>query len=58
MMQTERIRDVIWYIKKFRRSTIVVRVDDDVVDSSLFACHMHNLALLAETGIRIGQNIS
>jgi amino-acid N-acetyltransferase len=53
MMQTERIRDVIRYIKKFRGSTIVIRVDDDVADSSLFAGHMHDLALLQETGIRI-----
>jgi amino-acid N-acetyltransferase len=51
-MQTERIRDVIRYIKKFRGSTIVIRVDDDVADSSLFAGHMHDLALLQETGIR------
>lgn len=53
MMQTERIRDVIRYIRKFRGSTIVVRIDDDVVDSALFAGHMHDLALLSETGIRI-----
>lgn len=53
MMQTERIRDVIRYIKKFRGSTIVIRIDDDVADSPLFAGHMHDLALLQETGIRI-----
>jgi len=53
MMQTERIRDVIRYIKKFRASTIVIRIDDDVADSPLFAGHMHDLALLQETGIRI-----
>jgi amino-acid N-acetyltransferase len=53
MMQTERIRDVIRYIKKFKGSTIVIRIDDDVVDSPLFAGHMHDLALLHETDIRI-----
>lgn len=53
MMHTERIRDVIRYIKKFKGSTIVIRLDDDVVDSPLFAGHMHDLALLVETGIRI-----
>jgi len=53
MMQTERIRDVIRYIKKFKGSTIVIRIDDDVVDSPLFAGHMHDLSLLSETGIRI-----
>ena len=52
-MQTERIRDVIRYIKKFKGSTIVIRIDDDVVDSPLFAGHMHDLSLLYETGIRI-----
>lgn len=53
MIQTERIRDVIRYIKKFKGSTLVVRIDDDVVDSPLFASHMHDLALIRETGIRI-----
>ena len=52
-MQTERIRDVIRYIKKFKGSTIVIRIDDDVVDSSLFAGHIHDLSLLYETGMRI-----
>lgn len=52
MMQTERIRDVIRYIKKFRGSTIVIRIDDDVFDSSLFSSHIHDLSLLHETGIR------
>ncbi len=52
MMQTERVRDVLRYIKKFKGSTIVIRVDDDVFDSPLFSSHMHDLALLAETGIR------
>lgn len=52
-MHTERIRDVIRYIKKFRGTTVVIRIDDDVVDSPLFAGHMHDLALLYETGIKI-----
>lgn len=53
MMQTERVRDVIRYIRKFKGSTIVIRLDDDVVDSPLFASHIHDLALLYETGLRI-----
>ncbi len=53
MMHTEGIRDVIRYIRKFKRSTIVIRMDDDVVDSPLFSSHIHDLALLHETGMRI-----
>ena len=53
MMHTEGIRDVIRYIRKFKGSTIVIRMDDDVVDSPLFWSHIHDLALLHETGIRI-----
>ena len=53
MMQTERIRDVIRYIKKFRGSTIVIQLNDELVDSPLFAGHIHDLSLLYETGIRI-----
>ena len=53
MMHTEGIRDVIRYIRKFKGSTIVIRMDDDVVDSPLFSSHIHDLALLHETGMRI-----
>lgn len=53
MMQTERIRDVIRYIRKFKGSTVVIRLDDDVVDSPLFAGHIHDLSLLYETGMRV-----
>lgn len=53
MLHTERIRDVIRYIKKFKGSTVVIRLDDDVVDSALFAGHMHDVSLLYETGIRV-----
>ncbi|HHU36608.1 MAG TPA: amino-acid N-acetyltransferase [Treponema sp.] len=53
MMHTEGIRDVIRYIRKFKGSTIVIRIDDDVIDSPLFSTHIHDLALLHETGIRI-----
>lgn len=53
MMHTEGIRDVIRYIRKFKGTTIVIRMDDDVVDSPLFSSHIHDLALLHETGIRI-----
>jgi len=58
MMHTEGIRDVIRYIRKFKGSTIVIRMDDDVVDSQLFSSHIHDLALLHETGIRIVGHIS
>ena len=53
MMQTERMRDVIRYIRKFKGSTVVIRLDDDVVDSPLFAGHIHDLSLLYETGMRV-----
>lgn len=53
MMHTERIRDVIRYIRKFKGSTIVIQMDDCLVDASLFSGHIHDLALLYETGIRI-----
>lgn len=53
MMHTEGIRDVIRYIRKFKGTTIVIRMDDDVIDSPLFSSHIHDLALLHETGIRI-----
>ncbi|ULQ58780.1 amino-acid N-acetyltransferase [Brucepastera parasyntrophica] len=53
MLQTERIRDVIRYIQKFKGSTIVVRIDDNMIDFPLFAGHVHDLSLLHDTGMKI-----
>lgn len=53
MTKTEIIRDAIRYIKQFKNSTIVIRIDDGLLDSPLFAGHIHDLALLFETGIKI-----
>lgn len=53
MMHTERIRDVIRYLKRFKNATVVIRIDDGVLDSPLFASHIHDIALLHETGIKV-----
>lgn len=53
MTKTEMIRDAIRYIKQFRNSTVVIQIDDELLDSPLFAGHIHDLALLFETGIKI-----
>lgn len=53
MVQTERIRDVIRYIKKFKETTIVIRLSDNVLMHPLFSSHIHDLALLYNLGIHL-----
>lgn len=53
MTKTEMIRDAIRYIKQFKNSTVVIQIDDGLLDSPFFAGHIHDLALLYETGIKI-----
>ena len=53
MTKTELIRDVIRYLRQFRGSTVVIHLDDALLDSPLFAGHMQDLGLLSEAGIRI-----
>lgn len=51
--RADNIRDVIRYIKRFNKALLVVKIDDDVIDSPLFFEHSRDLALLANTGIKL-----
>lgn len=51
--KANRIRDVIRYIKRFKNATIVIHIDDRVIESPLFTSHLHDIALLHEAGLRI-----
>ena len=51
--RADNIRDVIRYIKRFNKALLVVKFDDKVIDSPLFFEHSRDLALLANTGIKL-----
>ncbi len=51
--KSERIRDVIRYIGRFKNAAVVIHIDDRILDSPLFANHIRDIALLHEAGLRV-----
>ncbi len=51
--KADSIRSVIRYLQKFKNATIVIYLDDKVIDSPLFSSHMRDIALLHEAGLRV-----
>ncbi|MCR4789780.1 MAG: amino-acid N-acetyltransferase [Treponemataceae bacterium] len=49
----ERIRDVIRYIKRFKNATVVIYIDDRIIDSPLFSSHIGDIALMHEAGLKV-----
>ncbi len=52
-IKANQIRDVLRYAKKFKNAKIVIYLDDEVIDSSLFLSHMQDIALIHEAGLQI-----
>ncbi len=51
--RAERIRDVLRYVKRFTNKTIVIHIDDAIIDSPLFLSHINDICLLHEAGLQI-----
>ena len=51
--KAERIRDVIRYIKRFKNATVVIYLDDDIIDSPLFVSHIRDIALIHQAGLQV-----
>ncbi len=51
--KAERIRDVLRYVSLFKNSLIVIHIDEDIINSTLFSSHIHDIAYLHESGIKI-----
>ncbi|MCR5699425.1 MAG: amino-acid N-acetyltransferase [Treponemataceae bacterium] len=49
----EKIRDVIRYIKRFKNATVVIYIDDRLIDSPLFSSHISDIALMHEAGLNV-----
>jgi len=50
--KAERIRDVIRYIRRFKNATIIIYLDDELIDSPLFTNHIRDICLL-EAGLQV-----
>lgn len=51
--KAQEIRDVIRYIQRFHNATVVIYLDDEVIDSPLFSSHIRDIALLHQAGIKV-----
>lgn len=49
----QRIRDVIRYIKRFKNATVVIHIDDRILESSLFTSHISDIAMMHEVGLKV-----
>jgi amino-acid N-acetyltransferase len=51
--KAQRIRDVIRYIKRFKNAVVVIYLDDQVIDSTLFSSHIRDISLIHEAGLQV-----
>lgn len=51
--KAEQIRDVIRYIHLFKDSTLVIHIDDSILDSPLFKSHIKDICFIHEVGIKV-----
>ncbi|QTQ15068.1 GNAT family N-acetyltransferase [Treponema parvum] len=51
--KAEQIRSVIRYIKKFKDATVVIYIDDELIESPLFSNHIRDIALIHASGLNV-----
>ena len=51
--KAERIRDVIRYIKRFKNASIVIHIDNEIIDSPLFVSHIRDIAMIHQAGLKV-----
>ncbi len=51
--RAERIRDVLRYVRRFTNKTIVIHIDDSIIDSPFFLSHISDISLVHEAGLNI-----
>lgn len=51
--KAELIRDVIRYVERFKNATIVVYIDDSLIDSPNFLSHIKDLCFIHDAGLKI-----
>jgi amino-acid N-acetyltransferase len=51
--KAESIRDVIRYISRFHNATVVIYIDDRIIDSQIFSSHIHDICLIRQAGLKV-----
>lgn len=51
--KAQRIRDVIRYIRRFKNASVIIHIDDSLIDSPLFTSHIRDICLIHEAGLRV-----
>lgn len=51
--KAQRIRDVIRYIRRFKHASVIIHIDDSLIDSPLFSSHIRDICLIHEAGLRV-----
>ncbi len=51
--KAQQIRDVIRYLQKFNHAIVVIYIDDEIINSSLFSSHMRDISLLHQAGLKV-----
>lgn len=51
--KAERIRDVIRYLRRFKNATVIIHIDDAIIDSPVFTSHIRDIGLLHESGLKV-----
>lgn len=51
--KAEDIRDVLRYIKKFKAASVVIYIDDRLLEHPLFTSHIRDIAMIHEAGIQV-----
>lgn len=51
--KADTIRDVIRYIGKFKNATVVIYIDDRIIDSPEFSSHIRDISLIKQAGLKV-----
>ncbi|AEE17989.1 amino-acid N-acetyltransferase [Treponema brennaborense] len=51
--KAENIRDVIRYLRRFKNASIVIYMDDRVIDSPLFTSHIRDICMIHAAGLQV-----
>ena len=51
--KAQHIRDVIRYLQKFNNATVVIYIDDEIINSPLFSSHMRDISFLHQAGLKV-----
>lgn len=51
--KAERIRDVLRYMRRFKNATLVIHIDDKIINSNSFTGHIRDICMIHEAGLRV-----